>query len=164
MAIDTDVWRMVPSRQRPLQPSAEMDVSEIVAGGFDDGYRLIVPVRNVGAGVARLVRAAASYERQLTPQIHIHLVDPPSVVAPGETVRLLFRSGEEFEPVSVWLDILLRADEPLLVEIAYLDVVERQQSATLIVIRRNEKGRYVVRDVRLLAGRNVTLLPFRQPA
>jgi hypothetical protein len=157
----TDVWRMVPSQVRQVPPATEIDASEIREAKIDDRPTLLVPVRNVGSGVARLVRAALSTERLVTPSIYVQTKTPPSVIGVDEVANIVFSTGEEHEPMPGWLEILLGGDEPLLVEVRYTDVAGRQETATTIVLKRNYRGQFRTERVSLLVEPHLTTLPLR---
>jgi hypothetical protein len=114
-----------------------MDVSEISAGFNDQGAWLRVPVRNVGAGVARVLSAAVTVADE-RPGGPVMQGGGPSVIAPGEHGRILFwgSPGSEHEPV---LRRLLDSSDRLLVEVPYCDLAGRQEAAVVLTLASTEK-------------------------
>lgn len=108
---------------------------------------MTVPIRNVGAGVARLSAAVLTYAREDAIEVPLVPGEPPSVIAPGELdwIRYEWIEGDAERPLAVMLD----ADEHLVIEVAYSDLSERQEAATrLYLVKSGRTDRtHRVRDV-----------------
>jgi hypothetical protein len=133
--------------ERPRDPSgigrlgpSEIDLSVITANDSADAASLVVPMRNVGAGVALGIAAAVTVAREGAIGEPIVRGEPDSAIAVGDHGHLWFggpdeRLGERATVIGdpeqrAHLRHLLALGEDLAVEIAYSDASGRQQVAT----------------------------------
>jgi hypothetical protein len=135
--------RIEPPRDRSdiarLGPS-EIDLSVITANDSADAASLVVPVRNVGAGVALGLAAAVTVAREGASGEPVVRGEPESAIAVGDRGHVWFggpdeRLGEQATAIGdpeqrTHLRHLLALGEDLVVEIAYADGSGRQAVAT----------------------------------
>ncbi len=129
----------------PLGPPgpSEIDLSIISANDSATFPSLVVPVRNVGAGVALGLAAAVTIEAIGTPIVR---GEPPSAIAVGGHGHVWFGGSEErLGEAGIVLDpnerarlrTLLLSGQDLIVEIAYSDVSGRQEAAAALYLTRS---------------------------
>lgn len=151
------------------QPApSEIDLSIISANESADAASLVVPVRNVGAGVALGRAAAVTVALEGAVGEPVVGGEPPSAIAVGDHGHVWFggpdeRLGEQATVIGhpeqrERLLHLLTLREDLIVEIAYADVSGRQETASsLYLTRSGELGRaYRVIRVELRHDRRLT--------
>jgi hypothetical protein len=109
-----------------------VDVSRITWHVVDDDEaHLIVPIRNVGAGVARIVTAVVSVgiaQKPLVGQV------APRVLGREQIAQIRFKSDPD--PSVEDLGYMLKARADLTVEVAYRDVTGDYETATLLHLKR----------------------------
>jgi hypothetical protein len=148
------------SRDRP--DTRVVDVSVIHAGVSQSGQTfLYVPVRNVGAGSARMIAVgvADADAGEVKVAVPGRL---PSVLAPTEVGVALFSDADSASD-RVVLAVLLGTADALVVEVAYTDVSGKQEAATQLFLTSPPTRRfdeldlaYEVSDVRPLVPRQYT--------
>ena len=138
LLVDIPSHTMRPAQMAPWnldesgQPQKrELDISEIAADVTGRGAWLRVPIRNVGAGVARVLAASVTLKHPIGGAVVSGTV--PSVVVNGEYGRVLFWVPPGFEENDP-LTHLLRSNETLIVEVAYSDLAGRQETATSLTL------------------------------
>jgi hypothetical protein len=130
-------------------------VSRILFSDEDDNAYMRVPVRNIGAGVARLLGTILTVARNdAIGEPLVSAAQVPSVIAPAEVGYLFFSSESEPHPGAVKRPV--QSAEILVVEIAYSDVAGRQEAASQIDLKREKDDRFHVGAVRPLVPRQYT--------
>jgi hypothetical protein len=124
----------------------EVDVSEIFSRVDAEGARLNVPVRNVGAGVARILAANVTARGDSDAAPVVPSTSDSAVIAPGEHGYVTFEPDPRSEDNTLLTTLLAIEEAPLLVEVAYSDIAGRQETATSLILQRHE-DRYRVVDV-----------------
>lgn len=124
--------------------SAPVHVDEsVISGSVQENRtgRLIVPIRNVGAGIARVLAAVVTVAREGGTGEPLARGRAPSVIATGEIDRVWFEDtpGPASAAAETPLVRLLQSGEDLVVEIAYSDLAGRQETATSLYL--TESGR-----------------------
>jgi hypothetical protein len=139
--LPTEITARLPYRQLGGPVPTEVDLSVISATDSDDFPSLVVPVRNVGAGVALGIDAAVYMEADEGVVVY---GEAPSAIAVGGHDHVWFGGPEERlgerAPVVVDQDALrrvLRSGQDLVVEIAYSDVSGRQEAAASLHLTRS---------------------------
>jgi hypothetical protein len=149
--------RTIHVQERPGEKHPEeLDVSAILAsvGETTRTGSLVVPVRNVGAGVALGLAAAATFDRDAVGS-PIARGEAPSVIAAGEPDAIWFSDtpGPPSVAAETPLVRLLREDkEDLVVEVAYSDVAGRQESATSLYLTKSGTTDRDYRVTRVVPG------------
>lgn len=111
-----------------------MSVIGVIA--FDGEVHLDVPVRNVGAGVARLLAAAVTIGRDGAFGEPVARGEVPSAIAQQEHDRVTFPgsvSGAEGSS----LEHLLMSSEDLVIEVAYSGLAGRREAATSLYMTKS---------------------------
>jgi hypothetical protein len=130
--------RTMPAEDRPGE-TEEVDASPIFASiGESRAGSLLVPVRNVGAGVGLGLAAAATFARDAVGNPVARGV-APSVLPAGEldAIRFADTPGPASVAAVTPLVELLQSGEDLVVEVAYSDVAGRQRSASSLSLRKS---------------------------
>jgi hypothetical protein len=119
-----------PSTGRIGIGTAERDVSHVHSRCDDESVALTIPIRNVGAGIARVDLAVINYAHDEAKTL---IGEPPAVVAPGDIKRVVFEgdAGYAQDP----LRALLMSQRDLVVELSYADISGRQGVATVLFLR-----------------------------
>jgi hypothetical protein len=130
----------------PPAPS-EIDLSVISADDSPDATTLVVPVRNVGAGVALGLAAAVRVARDTAIGEPVVRGEPPSAIAVGDHGHVWFGGPDErlSEQATVigdpeqreHLRHLFALGEDLVLEIAYAEVSGRREVATSLYLTKS---------------------------
>lgn len=146
------------SARQALTPP-EVDASVINAQVDEKTAYLIVPIRNVGAGIARLDEAFVTPEATVA-GIDAVPGDTPSVIAQGELDHLAFVCDDD-HPEGGSLRQLLASGQSLVVEVAYTDISGRQPQATALrLVKSDQRDRaYRVDEVLPAVDLRLTAAP-----
>lgn len=132
---------------RDAQPgSDEAPENDFGIGFTPDHHTLVLPVRNVGAGVARMIAATVATEDSL---VHGNV---PSVIAAGETDFVSFWPVDFMAPEPFALGRTI-----VYIEVAYSDIAGSQESATRFQLDPSAERFYVVAEVEPDVDRKDTL-------
>lgn len=115
---------------------------------------LMVPVRNVGAGPALGLAAAATVAREGTVGEPVARGEAASVIAAAEIGRIWFEDtpGPASVAAETPLVRLLRSDEDLVVEVASSDVAGGQEAATSLYLTKSGRTDRAYRVTRVVLG------------
>jgi hypothetical protein len=130
-------------QERPgVKHPEEVDLS-VITSQIDESPRvgkMVIPVRNVGAGVARGLAAATGLViEQEAIGATVARGEAPYVIAAGESAAVWFEdaAGVASAAAETPLAYLLRSGADLVVEIAYCDVSGRQEAATSLYLTKS---------------------------
>ncbi len=121
---------------RSMSRSASTDFSVRSGVGDQRTGSLSVPVRNVGAGVARGLSAVVTVARRDAIGEPVARGYAPSLIVAGEIDRVTFEDTPGPASVAAVTPLvrLLQSDDDLVVEVAYSDVAGRQEAATSLYL------------------------------
>jgi len=128
--------------------TADIDVSQIRSESADERLYLIVPVRNVGPGPARVTAVTVTAAGEGQTGAPVAVGRGPSVIAAGEVAEVRFTAETGSGPAK--LIQLLRTDDDLVVEASYTDVAGRQGAASQLLLQKRGPDQYSATGVRLL--------------
>ena len=141
--IPRHTMKTIQVQERPgVEHPEEIDLS-VITSRIDQSPRagqMMVPVRNVGAGVALGLAAAAGLVIELEAAgATVAHGEAPSVIAAGESAAVWFEdtAGVASAAAEPPLAYLLRAGADLVVEVAYCDVSGRQEAATSLYLTKS---------------------------
>jgi hypothetical protein len=135
---------------------ADVDVSVISAAIHETTRtgRLTIPVRSVGADLARGLAAAVTIDREDAIGESVARGNAPSVIAAGESAWLWFEdtAGAASAAPQTPLVRLPLSEEDLVVEVAYSEVAGRQDTASSLRVTRSGRTDRSYRITKVVPG------------